>query len=274
MKQIICQTTQPVLIQEGFDIGSVTVPALLTSQTNFRLATDRGYLKYLDVIPLGYSNAQIQDNLKFTLNLGGQNLLQNENLPQWGVNYQNGRDHKWQVRAKFSDGQTGFINLNGNDESGIINESQRAQVIAKYSTDAHEAFLSTFRLKFGQGLKRREYVHQVPNVAVINNISSTQYVTPRNNGQIIGLAVSVITLLNDGAVYPNDEQNNTLVSVSIDGVDLIRNVSSCYYNMANGRDYYLNPVCINAGSTLEIKTETLLANTTPFFVYVNLYFDN
>lgn len=270
----LCNINNPVLLQEGFQVTNVTPPGTLTGFSEFRLTTDRGDLKYLDFFPLNYAPAQLIDPCFTTISLGGQNLIQNENISQWGNNYQFGRDHKWQIRAKFSDGQIGNVFLNGQNEFLPSTQRHDIQVVAKYTSRQHEKYLNNFHLKFGQGLKRRQYFHIVPNVAVADNISSTQYVSPRNNGQIIGIAVSVVVPLNDAVNYGNDEQNFTFVDILADGVEIIKNVSTSYYNMENGRDYYLQPMCINPGATFTIRTRTNLANTTTFNVFLDLYFDN
>ena len=69
-------------------------------------------------------------------------------------------------------------------------------------------------------------------------------------------------------------QNFTFVDILADGVEIIKNVSTSYYNMANGRDYYLQPMCLNAGATFTIRTRSQLPNTSRFVVFLDLYFDN
>lgn len=270
----LCNINNPVLLQEGFEVTNINPPGVRTGFTEFRLTTDRGDLKYLDFYPLNYEANTIIDPAFVTISLGGQNLVQNSNLAQWGNNFQYGRDHKWQIRAKFSDGQIGNVFLNGQNEFLPSTQRHDVQVVAKYTSRQHEKYLNNFHLKFGQGLKRREYFHIVPNVAAVDNISETQYVSPRNQGQIIGVAVSVVVPLLDAGNYPANEQNFTFVDILADGVEIIKNVSTSYYNMSNGRDYYLQPMCINPGATFTIRTRTALANTTTFNVYLSLYFDN
>lgn len=270
----LCNINNPVLLQEGFDITQIIVPGTLAGFSEFRLTTDRGDLKYIDFYTLDYSAQAIASTCFATISLGGQNLIQDENVSQWGNNFQFGRDHKWQIRSKFSDGQIGNVFLNGQKEGLNATASQQIQVVAKYTSRQHEQFLNNFRLKFGQGLKRRQYVHSVENVAIANNISQSSFVSPRNQGQIIGVAVSVVVPLLDAVNYPNNEQNFTFVDILADGVEIIKNVSTSYYNMANGRDYYLQPMCLNPGATFTIRTTSVLPNTFRFQVYLDLYFDN
>ena len=155
----LCNINNPVLLQEGFEVTTINPPAIRTGFTEFRLTTDRGDLKYLDFYPLNYEANVLIDPAFTTISLGGQNLVQNENLSQWGNNFQYGRDHKWQIRAKFSDGQIGNVFLNGQNEFLPSNQRHDLQVVAKYTSRQHEKYLNNFHLKFGQGLKRRQYFH-------------------------------------------------------------------------------------------------------------------
>ncbi len=269
----LCNINNPVLLEEGFDLTEIAPPNL-TGFSQFRLTTDRGDLKYLDFFPLIYPQANLESNSFATISLGGQNIIQDEMVSQWGNNYQFGRDHKWQLRAKFSDGQIGNVFLNGQREGLNATQPQSIQCVAKYTSREHENYLNNFKLKFGQGLKRRQYTHIVPISAVTDNIEQTQYVSPRNNGAIIGVAVSVVVLLDDPVNFATHSQNFTFVDILADGVEIIKNVSTSYYNMANGRDYYLQPMCLNAGATFTIRTRSQLPNTSRFVVFLDLYFDN
>ena len=47
-----------------------------------------------------------------------------------------------------------------------------------------------------------------------------------------------------------DEKFNK--TVTIDGVDIIKDVCMAYFNKQSGRDSYLNPIWIQPGSTMEV----------------------
>jgi len=269
-----CKTEKPVLLQRGYNLVEMVIGLTQRITENFRLNTDRGYLKHIDVIPIDNSLTTLAQNLPFTLALGGQNLIQDDQLGTWAVIWQFGKDHKWQVRAKFNDGQIGTITLNGTDQKRPATINQQAQVIAKYSTPGHERFLKSFSLKYGQGLKRRSYNLIIPASLLANTENSINYELPRNNGNIIGLALSNNEDVNNVISFPNNEIMNTFVNIEIDGITIIENVSMGYYSMVNGRDYYLQPVCINPGSVLTIRTLTRPVNTTITQLNVDVYFDN
>lgn len=261
----------PVLLQQGFDplvIGGGT-----QDTNNFRLTTDRGFSKYFDIYPFNNAQAALIDNCQATLNVGGQNLVQDTNLPFWTSSYHYGRDHKFRIRAEFSDGQTGTFTLNGTNPPASAVE-QSGQIICYYSTSAHEIFKRNFKLRYGQGLKRREYYHIVPNVPGTDNISQTTFTAPRNNGNIIAVGVSTVVPLDDVAVWPNLEQHNTLTTILADGIEIIRDVSSTYYNAETSRDYFIQPISIQPGATFTIQSRTILGNTATFNIYLTLFFDN
>tara|TARA_B100000768_G_C11273809_1_gene374793 strand:- start:1305 stop:2102 length:798 start_codon:yes stop_codon:yes gene_type:complete len=261
----------PVLLQQGYPL--VTAAGGGTATSNFRLTTDRGYSKFFDIYSINNTTAGLEDNCQATLNVGGQNLVQDTNLPYWSSTYQYGRDHKFRIRAEFSDGQTGTLDLNGGNTPNSAVE-QTAQAIVYYCTREHATYLNNFRLKFGQGLKRRQYYHVVPSVATTNNISQSTFTAPRNNGPISAIAVTTVVPLVDGVAYPNDQQHRTLVTIIADGIEIIKDVSSTYYQASTGRDEFIQPISIDPGATFTIQTTTGLATTTPFQVYLTLFFDN
>ena len=261
----------PVLLQQGFT--PIAIAGGGSGQTNFRLTTDRGYSKFFDIYSFNNTTGALADNCQATLNVGGQNLVQDDNLPYWTSTYEYGRDHKFLIRAEYSDGQTGTLNLNGANVPNSTAE-QTAQPIVYYCTREHQAYLNNFRLKFGQGLKRRQYYHVVPSVAITDNISSSSFTAPRNNGPISAVAVTTFVSLDDAVNYPNLEQHRTLVTIIADGIEIIKDVSATYYQARTGRDYFIQPISIQPGATFTIQTVTPAVNTTSFQVYLTLFFDN
>jgi len=268
-----CNVEKPVLLQRGYPLVNMVIGLTQRITEQFRLNTDRGFLKHLDVVPIDNAPTTLAQNLPFTLQLGGQNLIQEDQIGFWSVLNQFGRDYKFQIRSKFNDGQIGQITLNGFDVKRPATLNQSAQVIAKYSTPSHERFLKSFKLKYGQGLKRRSYSLIIPGSVLTNTVNEVNFELPRNNGNIIGIALSN----NDPIIsplFPNNEIMNTFCDVKIDGVNIVENVNMGYYNIANGRDYYLQPVCINPGSTLTLRTVTTPAMTTTSQLNCDIYFDN
>jgi len=260
----------PVLLQQGFDF--LTIGAGTQGTNDFRLATDRGYSKYFDIYSIANTVLQLQDNCAATLNVGGQNIVQDSNFPFWTSTYQYGRDHKFLVRAEFSDGQTGTFTLNGT-QVVASNQEQAGQIIVYYETKGHELFKKNFKLRYGQGLKRREFFHVVPVSALPNNISQTSFTAPRNNGNIIAIGVTTVVPLVD-VLYPNQEQHRTLVTILADGIEVIKDVSATYYQAETGRDMRIQPISIQPGATFTIQTESTIPIPVRFLVYLTLFFDN
>ena len=263
----------PVLLQQGFDL--LTIAGGGFGSTDFRLSTDRGVSKYYDIYSTNNTTAGLQDNCQATLNVGGQNLVQDTNVPYWTSTYQYGRDHKFRVRASYSDGQTGTLTLDGTNTPNSAQE-QTAQVVVFYETPAHKMYVQNFRMPFGQGLKRRQYYHQVAQNAVGGSISASTFTAPRNNGSIGAVGVLTVVPLVDAVNFVNNEQHRTLVTITVDGIEIIQNVSATYYQAATGRDYYVQPIQIQPGATFTIQTQTQsnITAAQQFQVYLTLYFDN
>jgi hypothetical protein len=264
----------PVLLQQGFAPAVMQIAVNRVVNQPFRIRTDRGYLKHLDFFPFDNRQIPVADNLPITLNLGGQNLVENSQIGLWSILSQFGKNHTWQIRSKFSEGQVGFIQVNGNDSKAPAIADQTIQLVAKYSTPQHEAYLKNFRLKYGQGLKQRSYTSLVPATGGTNVVTTITEELPRNNGTIIGVGISLNEDINDVVAHPGFELSNAFITLNIDGVAIIENVSSIYYSWQNGRDYFLQPVCINPGATMELNILQTTINTTPFKVNVRFYFGN
>ncbi len=131
-------------------------------------------------------------------------------------------------------------------------------------------------MPFGQGLKRRQYYHTVAQNAVGGSISSSTFTAPRNNGSIGAVGVLTIVPLDDAVNFANLEQSRTLVTITVDGIEIIQNVSSTYYQAQTGRDYYIQPIQIQPGATFTIQTQSQsnITAAQQFQVYLTLYFDN
>ena len=269
----VCNTNPPVLLQQGFTQADLVILTNRVVNQPFRIRTDRGYLKHLDLFPYDNNVVFIQEKVLATVNLGGQNLLEDANIGMWSILSQFGKNHTWQLRAKFNQGQTGFLTLNGNVPP-LATRDQSVQLVAKYSTPAHEQFLKDFRLKYGQGLKQRQYQLDVPVTAVAGTINRIQEELPRNSGSIIGIGISLVEDITDAVIHPALELPNSFLTLSIDGVAIVENVSVIYYSYENGRDYYLQPVCINPGSQMELEILSNGINTTAYNVGVTFFFGN
>jgi hypothetical protein len=233
----------PVLLLEGFPTNFVGTPGSIVTQQE-KLASDRGYLKYLDVqfFDDGAAGASVNQEGNFTLAVGGQNVLENCGFANWDIESQLGKNKYWDTRIRANQNQTLQMQVHGrNNTTNII-----WQMIAKYTTDAHENWLKKFPdlMNWKPGLKRKGYQLTQP----IGSTTQVRLVKqlPRQNGEIIGVA-----LAQAGNVDFID-QLQTLITVTIDGVEIIKNVCMAYFNTASGRDSYLNPIHIQPGSTMEV----------------------
>jgi hypothetical protein len=240
----ICSSSpKPVLLQQSLGIVAITLPDVTIPNLQFRLATDRGELKYMDIIPLVNNlagNAAVVQNSPVTLSLGGVNLLEDAQLGIYSPYAQFGKDHKWKIKINANAGQTGSIVLNGSPLGATVVNDQSVQVIAMYTNAEHELFLKNYVKKFGwgEGLKRKSYVTIVP-VGGAGGLNQITEVLPRNQGK-----------------------------------ELIQDISLAYYSTYEGRDMWIQPICINPGATFTFRIDSPNAVTTEFYPEITFFFDN
>lgn len=230
---------RPVLIIQGFEPGGISTN--LNRQFQYTTPVDRGNLKYLDVVFFDDNVSSILNEPGFfTVAVGGQNVIETESFPNWDIEAQLGKDETWDVRTYAAENQT--ISMTVNTTNSITPKFW--QLIAKYTTAAHEEFLKNWKLKFTPGMKRKGYQVTRPIGTITPVTFSVQL--PRQKGDIIGLAIS-----NGGRVDLVD-QLNTLIDVYIDGVKIVDKVQAGYFNKQSGRDSYLNKILILPGATMKI----------------------
>lgn len=265
IKSALIDQRTPVLLQQGFLDFAAIGGGILISNKEYRARTDRGFLKYWDMVPGTMDTPELNQDVRMTLAAGGQNLLEEEQLGMWSPQAQFGKDKNWRVRSIVNNAQTIQFTMDGTN--AIL--EQQAILIVSYSTPAHEKFLKTiFKQKFGLGLKRKTYLLKVPALTPVGDIS-VEDILPRNNGAIIGVGIS-----NAYDLLGTTELSQQFMNVSIDGINIIENVPATYYNLAEGRENYLQPVLLRPGSTLTFSAKILTPTVTDIYHSVTFYFDN
>lgn len=232
---------KPILLIQGFKVQNTTPGNFV--QYSYTTPSDRGQLKFLDMLFLSDLSSTVNEPGNFTVAVGGQNVIETEGFNNWDFKSQLGKDQAWEVRTYAAENQT--INLTMDTRLSSLTKLQ--QLIAKYTTAAHEDFLKSYQLKFSPGIKRKGYQLIRP-LASIDTIS-LEVQLPRQKGNIIGIAIS-----NGGSVTFVD-QLNTLINVFIDGVKIIDKVCAGYFNTESGRDSYLNKIFILPGATMKMEIE-------------------
>jgi len=260
VRQGVIDYTKPVLLQQGFNPVAIAA-AGVTDIQNYVAATDRGKLKSLDFMPFFNTAASLSEDNFFTCLVGGKEVVKNQGLAMYSTLTQFGQDKRQQIRVLVSDNQTIQTTLNNN--AGVI--LQGLQTIAHYTDENHEAFLEDFKLKYGLGLKRREF-HNVVAVTGANQTVTITAVLPRRQGNIIGVGVSTGSAETD--------VNDCFYDVRIDGVGIIENVTGLKAMNLSGRDNYLLPVPIHAGATFEFDVFATAALANPVKFDINFFFDN
>lgn len=236
------KTYRPVLLVQGFNVQNTQVGNFV--QYSYTTPSDRGQLKYLDMIFVSDILADVNEPGNFTVSVGGQNVIETEGFNNWVLNSQLGKDALWDVRTYAAENQTINLTMDTRLSIGLF---KIQQLIAKYTTAEHEEFLKTYQLKFTPGIKRKGY--QLTRLIGTVNTVSLEVQLPRQKGNIIGIGIS-----NAGDILLLD-QLNTLINVYIDGVKIIDKVCAGYFNIASGRDSYLNKIFILPGATMKIELE-------------------
>jgi len=254
----------PVLLQQGFLPILSNSGGVILATEEYRARTDRGYLKYFDVIPGTNDTPELNQDVRFTLGAGGQVLVENEMLGMWSPLSQFGKDKKWRIRSIVNNAQTIQFSL----DSANASLEQQAILIASYSTKYHEAFLKQFKLKWGLGLKRKSFVLKIPAGTPVGNISIDD-ILPRNNGLIIGVGIS-----NAYDIIGTQELTTQFMNLAIDGVNIIEDVPALYYNYLVGRETFLQPILLRPGATFNFNSNLLSPALNDIFHTVTFYFDN
>jgi len=230
---------RPVLIIQGFEPGGIGINQ--NTQIQYQTPVDRGNLKYLDVVFFDDNvSSLLNEPGNFTVAVGGQNVIETESFPNWDIESQLGKDEAWDIRTYAAENQT--LNMTVNTIGSVTPKFW--QLIAKYTTAAHEEFLKSWQLKFTPGMKRKGY-QVTRTIGTITPVTFSVQL-PRNKGNIIGIGIS-----NGGRVDFVD-QLNTLIDVYIDGVKIVDKVQAGYFNKQSGRDSYLNKIFIMPGATMKI----------------------
>jgi len=251
----------PVLLHEGF-------PAIAAGSgdrvsNTFQVATNRGQVKYIDLFPFFRTQVNFDDNVPFTLDAGGQVLIQDTNLGIWDVSTQLGMDKRQRVRVNLNDAQTFTATLDNTDGSLI-------QVIFAemyYSTPSYENYIKNiFRLKWGLGFKRRTYRLEVP-TGSLGDITFRQETLSRSQGSIIAVGVHTNTDLSSLLFFD--------YSISVDGIEIIKNVTAFNAATASGRDSYLMPVPIRGGAEVKLSSSQHVAGgINDVVLYFTFFFSN
>ena len=136
-----------------------------------------------------------------------------------------------------------------------------------YTTKNYETWLKKeFRLKWGLGLKRKTYRLEIPAGLSAADVS-LDAILPRQNGNIIALAVESSTALTS--------LRQCFYDVKIDGIEVVKNVFGLNASNVSGRDSYILPMFIEAGSTFTFRgfgdTSVL---PDPVVLNLTFYFEN
>lgn len=257
----------PVLLQQGFLPGLVFAAGATGSQ-QLQIATDRGDLKYIDIQPFFNGATNLAQPNLITISAGGIEILKNSMLADWSFKRQYGMDKGRRLRVALNDSQTLDVSGNATNSTTLF----AAQTQGFYTTKAHEFFVhKVFSLRWGLGLKRRDYTLQIPTGlaagTTVNTTPSPTLRLPREQGDIIAISIM--------SVGTEEDMRNNFHTLSIDGIRIIQDVWTVGNSFESGRDNALMPVFLRAGATFEfsalVDSSVALQETS---IILTFYFDN
>lgn len=238
----IFKNSKPVLILKGYEIGAADVGEYVTQ--SFTTEVDRGQLKTLD-FTITSTNRTVVNNSEgnFTIGVGGQNVLENVGFANYGIPNVNAFRFM-QVKSFAQEEQTLSVTF----DSRLTTVGLRYfQLLARFTTQAHELFLKQWSTEYLPGYKRKGY--QVSRLLGNTTTNTLKVVLPKNKGNIIGIGLS------NAASTLNLDLINTLISVRANGILIIEQVQAINFNVLSGKDYFLNKCWLSPGTTLEMIIE-------------------
>lgn len=233
----IFKNAKPVLILKGYDIGTADVGQYITQQ--FTTEVDRGQLKTIDLMITAQVSNAVTDLGNFTLSVGGQNVMENLGFANYGVTNINAFRYS-QVKTFAQENQTLGVIFDARLSTTRI---RYFQLLATYTTEAHELFLRQWSTEYLPGYKRKGY--QLARLTGNTTGASLKVVLPKNKGNIIGIGIS------NGGGFVIDLVTTT-VTIKANGITIIENVQAVNFNALSTRDYFLNKVWLSPGTELEM----------------------
>lgn len=258
------------LLAQGLPVRSIATGTRLVNEE--RVQTDRGDVYmirpcYLDgFIVLADVSVPTYAGALVTLRAGGQGLLIDSIIDNWGAQVDRGADVDQLIRVDLSDAQT-FEETIDFSTAGVNVVNVTYQTVLYYTNPAHDRFLQSFKWGSGLGLKRRTYVGSISAGPAPTGLFAVVGDTiPTGNGNVIGVQLQF---------YPLVAVNGFTLTLIVNGVAIIQDVSANYFNVLSQINPQFFRVLLQPGSTF-----ALLANsggTVPgveFRASVTFFFEN
>jgi len=240
----------PVLLHEGF--GNVAAAPGTVAEVQNVIATNRGSVKYIDLYPFIFGTFPnvFAEDVPCTLSAGGQILLENFNLGIWNYTTQLGKDKRQRIRVILNEAQTFTSRID--NTNGTTIQAYAPQLY--YTNSDYEKFVKSraAQLKWGLGLKRKVYRLEVPDGLTAADIDINE-ILPRQNGNIIALGVH--------SSNAGTDLRQVFYDVSIDGIEIIKNVIGLHASNESGRDRFRG-----FGNTSALGE--------PVVLYITFFFEN
>lgn len=252
----------PLLIQ-----GHAPISAAIgaTAEQTVTTATGRGHVYAVDLISTRAKNLLTGNAGQVSLIIGGQDIYGTAGTDAF-VNFaQPGNFVRSFTPVNVADAQTSRMIVNNNAAVGLIVMQQ----LMYYTNKDHTEFANKYQRLSGLGQKRFYNTLNLPAAAVGTIVQ--QGVLPKNLGNINAVSVQL------GNVGMNNAQVNNsdvLITILINGVEIIQNVTAKYFSIPSFKRPQVFPAYIESGSTYEIRVTIAAALATTIDVNLITWYEN
>lgn len=257
----------PPLLLQGFNRQAINTPLIISDRQLFQLEVNRGVVTAIDYSAINLAilaapyDETVWNDAVINCSAGGQELLQSIPAEHFDYNIDLGNQKEQKVWTWINGGQVIESELKISATSNAPVPNIRVQMHAYYSTENLENWRRSFRWKNGVGLKRRTYVVDQPIVASVLNLEN---VLPKNQGDIVGFSL----------LYLAANAFEADVNLSVDGIQVIKNVSGERFSRFWQRDPFTFLIPFNPGSTFNLSVNQPNTTGNVGRVFITWYFDN
>lgn len=256
----------PLLLQ-GFPLQTVTTPATIENSQQFTTEVNRGIVIALDYVALNLAIILGQDetfwnDARISVRAGGQDLLLDYPAEYFDYNIDLGNQAEQRIHVNINEGQVLESKLQISATSLAITRNIQVQLHAYYMTEKLQDFRNNFKWGKYNALKRRSYYGE--QTALPNQVVVIENTLPKNQGAIIGFSILYLS----ASIY------EATVNLSIDGLNIIKNVNGVRFSRFWQRDPEVFIINLNPGSKFNLTVTNPNASGNPGVIYINFYFDN